>query len=73
MNFFHYVGLDFYPKFWYSKFMTQTKTPLYVDELIMKIYEDNYSHFDFIENMNGGDCDCNLHFAINLIYEYVRD
>ena len=53
--------------------MTQTKIPITVDELIIQLYEDNFSHFDFIENMNGGDCDCNLHNAINLIYGYVRD
>ena len=53
--------------------MTQTKLPIYVDELIVQIYEDNFSHFDFIENMNGGDCDCVLHSAMDLIYGYVRD
>ena len=53
--------------------MIQTKIPVTVDELIMQIYEDNFSHFDFMENMNGGDCDCFLHQAINFIYGYVRD
>ena len=53
--------------------MTQTKIPVYVDDLIVQIYEDNFSHFDFIENMNGGDCDCSLHTAMDLIYGYVRD
>ena len=42
-----------------------------VDELVTAIYEDNYSHFDFMENMNGGDCDCNLHMTMNLIEEYM--
>ena len=51
--------------------MTQTKIPVYVDELIVKIYEDNFSHFDFIENMNGGDCDCFIHNTINLIAGYA--
>ena len=46
---------------------------VYIDELITKLYEDNFSHFDFIENMNGGDCDCFLHQAIEFIYGYVRD
>ena len=41
-----------------------------VDELINQIYEDNYSHFDFMDNMNGGDCDCNLHQTINVIAMY---
>lgn len=42
-----------------------------VDELITFIYEDNYSHIEFIENMNGGDCDCHIHSAMNLIQEYM--
>lgn len=51
--------------------MSRTHTTYTVDELINNIYEANYSHFDFIENMNGGDCDCNLHQAMNLIQEYM--
>lgn len=42
-----------------------------VDELITAIYEDNYSHIEFMENMNGGDCDCNIHQALNLIATYI--
>ena len=41
-----------------------------VDELMRKIYDDNFSHFDFMDNMNGGDCDCKLHNAMDLMYEY---
>ena len=52
---------------------TGVKLPIYVDELITTIYEDNYSHFDFMENMNGGDCDCKLHNAMDVIWEYVKD
>jgi len=44
-----------------------------VNKLINELYEDNYSHFDFIEDMNGGDCDCNLHYAINLIHQYNKE
>lgn len=40
------------------------------DELINAIYEDNLSHFEFMENMNGGDCDCRLHLTINTIVQY---
>lgn len=40
-----------------------------VDTLINQIYEDNYSHFDFMENM-GGDCDCNLHQTMETIAKY---
>lgn len=51
--------------------MTQTTfKPYTIDELLTTIYEDNFSHFDFIENMNGGDCDCNLHTAMELIVKY---
>ena len=41
-----------------------------IDELVREIYEENFSHFEFMENMNGGDCDCNLHNVMNLISEY---
>jgi hypothetical protein len=44
-----------------------------VSDLIQRIYEDNFSHFDFMDNMNGGDCDCNLHMAMDLIHEYLED
>ena len=51
--------------------MTQTKIPVTVDELIVQIYEDNFSHFDFMENMNGGDCDCELHITMKNIMVYL--
>jgi len=38
-----------------------------VAEQITKLYEDNYSHFDFMDNMNGGDCDCVLHLIMNIL------
>jgi hypothetical protein len=46
-----------------------------VSDLIQRIYEDNFSHFDFMDNMNGGDCDCNLHTLITsiAIYEEAMD
>ncbi len=51
--------------------MTQTKyKPYTIDELVTEIYEDNFSHFDFIENMNGGDCDCSLHNTMTTILKY---
>jgi uncharacterized Fe-S center protein len=40
-----------------------------VGTLVNEIYEDNFSHLDFMDNM-GGDCDCNIHNALNLILEY---
>ena len=52
--------------------MTQTQyKPYTIDELLTAIYEDNFSHFELIENMNGGDCDCFLHQAMALIVGYV--
>ena len=47
------------------------KTKLYsIDELITTIYEDNWSHIDFMENMNGGDCDCAIHMTMETILRY---
>ena len=51
--------------------MTQTYKPYTINELVMAIYEDNYSHFDLIENMNGGDCDCSLHQTMLTIMKYL--
>ncbi len=68
---FNYEGLDLFPKFWYYKFMTQTKyKPYTIDVLVTEIYEDNRSHVEFMENMNGGDCDCALHNTMNTIMRY---
>jgi hypothetical protein len=50
--------------------MTTTYKPYTIDELVTEIYEDNYSHFEFIENMKGGDYDCNLHMTMNTIMQY---
>ena len=50
--------------------MTQTYKPYTINELVMAIYEDNYSHFDFMENM-GGDCDCSLHQTMLTIMKYL--
>jgi hypothetical protein len=50
--------------------MTTTYKPYTIVELFEDIYNDNFSHFEFIENMNGGDCDCNLHVTLTTILEY---
>jgi hypothetical protein len=52
--------------------MTTTYKPYTIDELLTAIYEDNFSHFELIENMNGGDCDCFLHQTMGLIVGYVE-
>jgi len=43
--------------------------PYSIDDLVTIIYEDNFSHLDFMDNM-GGDCDCNIHTTLNTILEY---
>jgi len=32
-----------------------------IDDLINEIYESNYSHLEFEENMGGEACDCHIH------------
>jgi hypothetical protein len=44
--------------------------PYTIDELVTTIYEENLEHFEFIEQMNAGDCDCRLHMTLNTILEY---
>ena len=42
-----------------------------VNELLSNIYEENWSHIDFIQDMNGGECDCLIHQASDLICRYA--
>jgi hypothetical protein len=44
-----------------------------INDLMREIHEDNFSHFEFMENMNGGDCDCSLHNTMNLIFSYIKE
>ena len=44
--------------------------PYTIHELVQEIWEDNFSHFEFMDNMNGGDCDCNLHMTMDIIMKY---
>ena len=39
------------------------------DKVINTIYEDNFGHLDFMDNM-GGDCDCIIHNVLNYLHEY---
>ena len=48
---------------------TQYK-PYTIDELVTHIYEEYFSHIDFMDNMGGGDCDCRIHTTLNTILEY---
>jgi hypothetical protein len=44
-----------------------------IDELVNEMYMDNEPHLEFIENMNGGDCDCQIHTTLELITKYWWD
>ena len=52
----------------YRKGGSMTKTEVF-NEVINTIYEDNFGHVDFMDNM-GGDCDCNIHNVLNFLHEY---
>ena len=41
------------------------------NDLINDIYMDNEQHITFIENMNGGDCDCAIHITLNTMAKYL--
>jgi len=47
------------------------RKPYTADELIHEIYEDNYSHLEFDENMGGEDCDCHIHITLNTMAKYL--
>jgi len=51
----------------------QLKRESTIGELLSKIYEDNYSHIDFMENMGGGDCDCLIHKVANFIFKELGE
>jgi hypothetical protein len=51
--------------------MTQTMRT--IDELVNEMYMDNEAHLEYMENMNGGDCDCNIHTTLNTIVKYWWD
>jgi hypothetical protein len=50
--------------------MTTTIKPRTINQLVEIIYEDNFSHLDFMDNMASGDCDCNIHTTLNTIVKY---
>ena len=50
--------------------MTTQYKPYTIDELVTTIYEDNLNHSEFMENMNGGDCDCELHHTMEVVLRY---
>lgn len=42
-----------------------------INDLINEIYMDNEQHLEYMENMNGGDCDCAIHITLNTICRYA--
>jgi len=42
-----------------------------VKELVDKIYDDHYVHFDFMDVM-GGECDCHIHTTLDTIQKYLE-
>jgi hypothetical protein len=42
-----------------------------VDDLINAIYDYNFSHLEFEENMGGEECDCHIHITLNTIAVYA--
>lgn len=51
--------------------MTQITEIETVNQLINEIYEDNYSHLEYEENMGGDPCDCHIHITLNTIAKYA--
>ena len=41
------------------------------NDLINEIYMDNEQHLEYMDNMNGGDCDCAIHITLNTICRYA--
>ena len=61
-----YDRVDISPVLAYNQYMTQT-----INDLINEIYDDNFSHLEFEENMGGTDCDCHIHTTLNTIAHYA--
>ena len=49
--------------------MTTTTNEKTIAQLVEHIYEDHFSHVDFIDNM-GGTCNCAIHNTLDTILEY---
>ena len=66
-----YDRVDISPVLAYNQYMTQTMRT--IDELVNEMYMDNEAHLEYMENMNGGDCDCSIHTTLNTIVKYWWD
>jgi hypothetical protein len=53
-----------------TRYNTNMRT---IDELVNEMYMDNEQHLEYMENMNGGDCDCAIHTTLNTIVKYWWD
>lgn len=42
-----------------------------INDLINEIYESNYSHLEFEENMGGELCKCEIHITLDTIARYA--
>ena len=42
-----------------------------INEAIQAIYGENWEHLDFMENMAGVECDCNIHNLLNGLATYI--
>lgn len=51
--------------------MTQLTKPYTINELVDELISYDESHIEFIDNMNGGDCDCSLHITLNTIAQVM--
>ena len=54
----------------YNRSMTTTYKPYTISELVEAIYEDNFSHIDFMDNMGGDPCDCHICNTLETILKY---
>lgn len=50
--------------------MSTITKPYTIDELLTAIYEDNYSHLEFIVQMTNEECDCKICLTMRTILEY---
>lgn len=66
----HYGELTYFPVSCRINIMTTNFKPYTVLELVNEIYEDNYSHLEFEENMGGDPCDCHICNTLNTIVKY---
>jgi hypothetical protein len=62
----HTNSIPFVSGSMYNNHMTTIEV---FDKVINTIYQDNFSHVDFMDNM-GGDCDCIIHNVLNYLHEY---